>query len=85
MLSAYDNISLKVTDVVQNRPRAKEMHIDAAPTLVFNNQIIYVGAPTADELNATLQQMTQLSQKQHSDSSNDASEGVLTNDSPLQL
>jgi glutaredoxin len=58
VLSAYDNISLRIVDVRQDRPRARQMDIYAVPTLVFNDQVIYVGSPAAEELNAKLQELT---------------------------
>ncbi|MCZ6679604.1 MAG: thioredoxin family protein [Candidatus Poribacteria bacterium] len=60
VLSAYDNISLRVVDVRQNRQRARQMEIYAVPTFVFNDEVIYVGSPTMDELDAKLQELTNL-------------------------
>ena len=57
VVSSYDNISLRITDVRQDRQRARKMKISAVPTLVFNNQVIYVGSPTPEELDAKLKEM----------------------------
>lgn len=64
VVSAYDNILLRITDVRQNRQRARQMNIRAVPTLVFNNQVIYVGSPTPEELNAKLKEITALYEKE---------------------
>ncbi len=60
VVSSHDDISLRVVDVRQERQRARQMKIRAVPTLVFNNQVIYVGAPTPEELDETLKAMTRL-------------------------
>jgi len=60
VVSSHDDISLRVVDVRQERQRARQMKIRAVPTLVFNDQVIYVGAPTPEELDETLKAMTRL-------------------------
>jgi thioredoxin 1 len=57
VLESYDDISLRVVDVRHNRQRARQMQICAVPTLVFNDEVIYVGSPTADELDNKLEEL----------------------------
>ncbi len=57
VLSSYNDILLQVVDVRQNRQRARKMKIRAVPTLVFNNEVIYVGSPTIDELDEKLREL----------------------------
>ena len=54
MVSSHTNVLLRIVDVKHNQMRAKEMCITAVPTLVFNNEVIYIGTPTVDELDAAL-------------------------------
>jgi len=57
VLSSHNDIWLQVVDVRQNRQRARKMKIRAVPTLVFNNEVIYVGSPTIDELDEKLREV----------------------------
>ena len=57
VLSSHNDILLQVVDVRQNRQRARKMKIRAVPTLVFNNEVIYVGSPTIDELDKKLREV----------------------------
>ncbi|MCH8292264.1 thioredoxin family protein [Candidatus Poribacteria bacterium] len=57
VLSSHNDIWLQVVDVRQNRQRARKMKIRAVPTLVFNNEVIYVGSPTIDELDKKLREV----------------------------
>jgi small redox-active disulfide protein 1 len=57
VLSSHSDILLQVVDVRQNRQRARKMKIRAVPTLVFNNEVIYVGSPTIDELDEKLKEV----------------------------
>ena len=57
VLSSHNDILLQVVDVRQNRQRARKMKIRAVPTLVFNNEVIYVGSPTIDELDEKLREV----------------------------
>ena len=58
VLSAYDDICLRIVDVRQDRLRARQMDIYAVPTLVFNDRVIYIGSPAVEELDAKLQELT---------------------------
>ena len=54
---AIDVESVKIDESEENRKRAMEYHIMAVPTIVINGEVVFVGAPSDEELTDTLESM----------------------------
>ena len=54
---AIDVESVKIDDSAENRQRAIDYQIMAVPTIVIDGEVVFVGAPSDDELIAHLESM----------------------------
>ena len=49
--------AIKIDDSMENRQRAIDYQIMAVPTIVINGEVVFVGAPTENELIAHIESM----------------------------